>query len=66
MNPLSGFFSPPNGGMMNMVQRFNQFRQMFQGDPQQQVQQLLNSGQMTQQQFEQLKGQAQQIMQMFK
>ena len=33
--------APQMGGMQNMVQRFQQFRQMFQGDPRQQIQQLL-------------------------
>lgn len=35
----------------NLIQRFNQFRQNFHGDPRQQVQQLLNSGKVTQQQY---------------
>ena len=51
---------------MNFIQQFNQFRQMFRGNPQQQVQQLLNSGQMTQEQFEQYKSTAQQMMNMFR
>ena len=37
--------------MNNIIQRFQQFRQAFQGDPRQQVQQLLNSGRVTQQQY---------------
>lgn len=37
--------------MNNIVKQFQQFRQMFQGDPRQQVQQLLNSGKVTQQQY---------------
>ena len=37
----------------DLVQRFNQFRQNFKGNPQQQVQQLLNSGRITQQQYNQ-------------
>lgn len=49
-------------GFTNMVQRFNQWRQGFQGNPQQMVQQMLNSGQMTQQQFGQLQQMARQIM----
>ena len=48
----------------NMMQAFNQFRQSFNGDPKAQVQQLLNSGKMSQQQFNQLQGMAQQFMQM--
>lgn len=51
---------------MQMIQQFNQFRQQFQGDPKQQVQNLLNSGKMTQSQFNQLQQQATQFMQMMK
>ena len=44
---------------MQMMQQFAQFRRMMQGrNPQQMVQNLLQSGQMTQEQFEQLKQQA--------
>lgn len=32
--------------------RFNQFKNMFSGDPRQQVQQLLNSGRITQSQYD--------------
>lgn len=51
-------------GFANMIQRFEQWRQGFTGDPQQVVQQMLNSGQMTQQQFGQLQQMARQIMSM--
>ena len=34
-----------------LMQRFQQFQQMFKGDPRQQVQQLLNSGKVSQQQY---------------
>ena len=34
--------------MGNLFQRFQQFQQMFRGDPRQQVQNLLNSGKVTQ------------------
>lgn len=44
---------------MQMMQNFAQFKRMMQGrNPQQMVQNLLSSGQMTQEQFEQLKQQA--------
>lgn len=36
-----------------LIQQFQQFRKAFQGNPQQQVQQLLNSGRITQQQYDQ-------------
>ena len=34
-----------------ILQRFQQFQRMFRGDPQQQVQQLLNSGMVSQTQY---------------
>ena len=49
--------SMPNS-QMNMMQRFNQFCQQMQQqgkNPQEIVQQLLNSGQMSQAQFEQFR-----------
>lgn len=39
------------GGMGNIIQQFQQFRNTFQGDPRQQVQNLLNSGKVTQEQY---------------
>ena len=51
-----------SGGPMQMMQQFAQFRRMMQGrNPQQMVQNLLSSGQMTQEQFEQLKQQASEL-----
>ena len=50
----------------NMLNQFNQFRQMFKGDPRQQVQSLLRSGQMSQEQFKQLAEQADQLVAFFK
>ena len=55
-NPMQMF-----GNMQNMMAQFNQFRQQIQQqgvNPQQQVMQLLQSGKMSQQQFEQLKAMA--------
>lgn len=40
-----------NNGLMGLVQQFQQFKQTFTGDPRQQVQQLLNSGKVTQEQY---------------
>lgn len=54
----------PFNNMQNFVQKLNNFRQTFQGDPRQQVQQLLNSGQMSQQQYNQLSQMATQIQNM--
>lgn len=50
--------------MNNMFQRFQQFRQMFRGDPRQQVQQLMNSGRVSQDQYNQAVQMAQQFAQM--
>lgn len=52
---LGGGNRPQNdSGFGQMMQAFNQFRQNFQGDPRQKVQELLNSGKMSQQQYNQL------------
>ena len=49
-------------GPMQMMQQFSQFKRMMQGrNPQQMVQNLLASGQMSQAQFEQLKQQANEL-----
>ena len=42
-----------NNPMAGMIKQFNEFRQSLQGDPRQMVQQLLNSGRMTQAQYNQ-------------
>lgn len=64
MNPLFNMFGNQQSGgpfnnMNNVIEQYNQFRSNFQGDPKQQVQNLLNSGQMTQNQFNQLSNMAQ-------
>lgn len=43
---------------IQMIQQFRQFAQSVQGDPRQQVEQLLSSGRMSQDQFNQLQQQA--------
>jgi len=48
----------------NMLQQFMQFRRNFQGDAQQQVQQMLNSGRVTQAQYDQAVKMAQQLQKM--
>ena len=50
--------------MPPIMQRFQQFQQMFKGDPKQQVQQLLQSGRVTQQQYNQAVQMAKQFQQM--
>ena len=52
---------------VNMIQQFAEFkRQMAGKDPQAMVQQLLQSGQMSQQQFDQLKQQAMSLQQILR
>ncbi|MBR4589318.1 MAG: hypothetical protein IKO36_01530 [Bacteroidaceae bacterium] len=46
------------GGMQNLVQQYQQFRNTFQGDPQQKIQEMLNSGQITQAQVNQARSMA--------
>lgn len=63
-NPIlqaMGKSAMPNSPI-NVVQQFMQFKQQMQGkDPQKIVEQMLADGQMSQQQFEQLKQQAEQF-----
>lgn len=71
MNPL---FNALGGGQMpgqmgqfqNMVQQFQQFKQSFHGDPKAEVEKLVQSGKITQQQLNQLQqvaGQFRQLLQ---
>ena len=55
-----------NRGSGNLIQRFNEFRNSFQGDPQQMVQQLLQSGRMSQEQYNNLRQMAQQFQQLLR
>lgn len=59
MNPLYGQM---NQG--NIIQRFQQFQRMFHGNPQEQVQQLLNSGKVSQEQYNQAVQMANQLQRM--
>ena len=47
--------------MMNMMNQFNQFRNTFSGDPKQMVANMLQNGQMSKAQFEQLSQMAMQF-----
>lgn len=62
-NPLYGMMQQQQP-MNNIIQRFQQFQRMFQGDPRQQVQQLLNSGKVSQGQYNQAVQMAQQLQRM--
>jgi pheromone shutdown protein TraB len=53
-----------NNQMTGLVQRFQQFQKTFQGDPRQQIQQMLNSGRVSQAQYNQAVQQAQQLARM--
>lgn len=48
-----------------LLQKFQQFKQSFHGDPKQQVQQLLNSGKVSQEQYDRAVQMAQQFQRMF-
>ena len=61
-NPFFGALGGGNG-FMQMMQQFQQFRANFQGDPKAEVQKLLQSGKMSQNQLNQLQAMAQQFQQ---
>lgn len=63
MNPLfqTMMQNSPMGNMTNLVQRFRQFRSNFQGNPQQVVQQMMQSGRISQQQYNNAVQMAQQL-----
>ncbi len=58
-NPLLIGAQPTNN--QNIISQFQQFCNSFRGDPKAEVQRLLNSGEMTQEQFNQLHAIAQQL-----
>lgn len=41
----------PMAMMNELIRRFNQFKSTFQGDPKQKIQEMLNSGQLSQSQL---------------
>lgn len=68
-NPLfaalgGGMGNMGGGGPFRMIQQFIQFANGFKGNPQQEVQKLLNSGQMSQEQYNALQQQATQFQQL--
>lgn len=56
----------PFGNMQHMLQQFQQFRRSFQGDPKEKVQEMLNSGQLSQGQLNQAMQMAKQFQQFLK
>lgn len=62
MNPLFQMLNnQPANGALQLLQRFQQFRQNYNGNPQQQIQQMLQNGQITQQQYNSAVQMAQQL-----
>ena len=63
-NSLGGNNTSMPFNLQEISNRLNQFRQSFTGDPKAQVQQLLNSGRMSQSQYNQLSQMATKIQNM--
>lgn len=64
-NPLFNMFGNNQfGNMTGLIQQFQNFRKNFQGDPKAQVQQLLNSGKISQAQYDQAVQQAKALQKM--
>ena len=64
MNQLYNQMNRTNGN--DFITRFNQFRQTINGDPRAQVQNLLNSGRVSQEQYNMAVQQANQLMKLIK
>ena len=69
MNPLfnalgGGQMPGPMGQFQNMIQQFRQFQQSFKGDPKAEVEKLVQSGKISQQQLNQLQQVASQFQQL--
>ena len=62
MAALGGGQMPgPRGNFAQMVQQFNQFKANFKGDPKAEVEKLMQSGKLSQQQLNQLQQMAKQF-----
>ena len=67
MGSIYNDFKPNQiNNMSNFISQFNQFRSAFTGNPEQRVRQLLQSGQMTQEQFNQFAETANQLRSLLK
>lgn len=64
MNPL--YNAMVNSSQNNIFTQFQEFRKNFKGDPKQQVQKLLNSGKISQDQYNRAVQMANQFSQFFK
>ena len=67
-NPLYNQYKQPinDNGLSQIIEQAKQMRKTFNGNPQQVVQNLLNSGQMSQKTFNELSQIAQQVVQSMK
>ena len=68
-NPLFNVLGggmPHGNGPMQMIQQFMQFRQNFKGDPKAEVEKMLQSGRISQQQLNQVQQMAGQFQHMLK
>lgn len=63
-NPLFNSMNSMPNNMNGFFQRLNQLKQTFKGDPHQQIQNMLNSGQVTQEQYNRAVQMAQNIQKM--
>jgi hypothetical protein len=61
-NPLFNQFGNQNNNMSDFINQIMDFKKNFTGNPKQEVEKLLSSGQMSQQQFNQLSQIANQIL----
>lgn len=66
MNPLFQMLNSPNNAATQLLQKFQEFRKNFSGDPQAHVQQLLRSGRITQAQYNNAVQMAQQLQRFLK
>lgn len=64
MNPLFDQMMTNNGAANQLLAKFQQFRQGYKGNAQQQVQQMLQSGRVTQEQYNAAVQKAQQLQRM--
>lgn len=65
LNALGGGV-PQGNGPMQMIQQFMQFKQNFRGDPKAEVEKMLQSGKISQQQLNQVQQMAGQFQHMLK
>lgn len=66
-NALGGGQMPgPMGGFPKLLQQFKQFKANFKGDPKAEVEKMLQSGRLSQQQLNQIQAMANQFQGLFK